>query len=155
MEYFSYNTIIGSVVIYSNRKAIARVCFGEEPDIEAERLETEPIKDACKQLKEYLSGLRKEFELELEYDGSDFQLAVWDQTRKIPYGKTASYKEIALGINRPKSCVAVGQACGKNPISIFIPCHRVIGSDGSLTGYGGGLRIKKRLLEIECRNTRG
>jgi methylated-DNA-[protein]-cysteine S-methyltransferase len=101
------------------------------------------------QLTGYLEGSRKIFHLEFVYDGSNFQTSVWNQLKKIPYGETRSYKEIAVGVNSLKSAIAVGRACGKNPIPIFIPCHRVIGSDGNLIGYGGGIKMKKQLLEIE------
>ncbi|MDR1375469.1 MAG: methylated-DNA--[protein]-cysteine S-methyltransferase [Holosporaceae bacterium] len=112
-------------------------------------LETEIIKKAFIQFHEYLNGSRTKFDLKLEYTGSDFQMAVWNQLKKIPYGKTVTYKKIARNLGSSKSCRAVGVACGKNPISIFIPCHRVIGSNGNLIGYGGGLHIKKHLLEME------
>ncbi|GHT91141.1 methylated-DNA--protein-cysteine methyltransferase [Alphaproteobacteria bacterium] len=149
MNYFCYKTIIGDVTICANKKAITRLCFGECQDVDAENIETEIIKKAFAQLIEYLNGLRKIFDLKLEYNGSDFQMSVWDQLKRIPYGMTKTYREIAGNINNPKSSLAVGGACGKNPIPIFIPCHRVIGSNGNLTGYGGGIALKKKLLEIE------
>jgi methylated-DNA-[protein]-cysteine S-methyltransferase len=100
-------------------------------------------------LDEYFSGSRRQFELEFEYSGSDFQLGVWKELTKIPFGETMTYKDIADAVGSPSSCRAVGAACGRNPMAIFIPCHRVVGSDGSLTGYAGGLEIKKKLLELE------
>jgi methylated-DNA-[protein]-cysteine S-methyltransferase len=126
---------------------ITKVYFGEHCC--EEKLETPIIKEAYAQLNEYFFGKRKQFEIGLEYFGTDFQLSVLEQLKKIPYGKTKTYKEIAVAINNPKSCRALGKACGGNPIPIFIQCHRVIGSNGSLVGYNGGLSIKRKLLEIE------
>jgi methylated-DNA-[protein]-cysteine S-methyltransferase len=146
---FCYETIVGNITIYANEKAITGVYFGECSDADVKNLETEIIKEALTQLNEYLNGSRTMFDLKLEYSGSDFQMAVWNQLEKISHGKTITYQEIARNLGSPKSCRAVGIACGKNPISIFIPCHRVIGSNGNLTGYGGGLHIKKYLLEME------
>jgi methylated-DNA-[protein]-cysteine S-methyltransferase len=147
MGCFSYKTILGDITIYANRCAVTKVYFGEHCC--EEKLETFIIKEAYTQLNEYFSGKRKQFNIELEYASTDFQLSVLEQLKKIPYGKTKTYKEIACDICNHKSAVAVGQACGRNPVPIFIPCHRVIGSDGNLTGYAGGVNIKKKLLEIE------
>ena len=101
------------------------------------------------QLKEYFACTRKKFELPLDIDGTDFQKKVWDELKKIPYGKTISYKTLAENLGDVKSIRAVGKANGQNPIAIIIPCHRVIGSDGKLTGYAGGLKIKQKLLHLE------
>jgi O-6-methylguanine DNA methyltransferase len=106
-------------------------------------------RDVERQLAEYLEGKRRVFDLPLRLEGSDFQKAVWEAVARIPYGQTASYGEIALIVGRPKASRAVGAANGANPIPIVIPCHRVIGSDGSLTGYGGGLALKSRFLALE------
>ena len=111
--------------------------------------ETFLIKKASEQLFEYLAGKRKNFELPLLKDGTDFQISVWNELIKIPYGETRSYKDIAVAINNEKAVRAVGMANNRNKISIFIPCHRVIGSDKKLVGYGGGLEIKKFLLNLE------
>ena len=111
--------------------------------------ETFLIKKASEQLFEYLEGKRKNFELPLLKDGTDFQISVWNELIKIPYGETRSYKDIAVAINNEKAVRAVGMANNRNKISIFIPCHRVIGSDKKLVGYGGGLEIKKFLLNLE------
>ncbi len=102
-----------------------------------------------RQLAEYLEGKRRVFDLPLRLEGSEFQKAVWEAVGRIPYGHTASYGEIAHLVGRPKASRAVGAANGANPIPIVIPCHRVIGSDGSLTGYGGGLALKTRFLALE------
>ena len=110
---------------------------------------SEVIEKAVRQLDEFFAGKRKEFDLPLLFVGTDFQKAVWNELLKIPFGKTVSYGEMALRIGMPKAVRAVANANGANSISIFAPCHRVIGSDRSLTGYGGGLSAKKFLLELE------
>jgi methylated-DNA-[protein]-cysteine S-methyltransferase len=111
--------------------------------------ETPLLKEAVKQLKDYFAGELKEFSLPLEPSGTAFMKQVWSALREIPYGETASYKDIAVKIGSPKAARAVGLANNRNPIPIFIPCHRVIGADGSLTGYRGGLEMKKKLLDLE------
>lgn len=111
--------------------------------------DAEPFADAIRQLGEYFAGERREFDLELDPRGSDFDRTVWAQLVEIPYGETTSYGEIARAIGRPDRARAVGAANGRNPLPIVIPCHRVIGADGSLVGYGGGLELKRRLLELE------
>ena len=137
-----------SLGITSNEGAI--VAIDLEP---GERTEAEPAgsrhRDFERQLTEYLEGKRRVFDLPLQLEGSDFQKEVWKAVSHIPYGKTASYGEIAHLIGKPKASRAVGAANGANPIPIVIPCHRVIGSDGSLTGYGGGLALKSRFLALE------
>ena len=119
-----------------------------------ENQEKNIIKTAEQQLKEYFEGKRKVFNLPLEISGTEFQKKVYDELLKIPYGKTISYKELARRVGNENASRAVGGAVGKNPISIIVPCHRVIGSDGSLTGFGGGLPMKKKLLELEGVNCR-
>lgn len=114
--------------------------------------ETPLIKKAASQLFEYLNGKRMKFDLPLLKDGTDFQISVWNELLKIPYGETRSYKDIAVAINNEKAVRAVGMANNRNKISIFIPCHRVIGSNKKLVGYGGGLEIKEFLLNLEKRN---
>ncbi len=101
------------------------------------------------QLDEYFAGERTAFDLDLEPHGTEFQLQVWGALASIPYGETASYGDIARAVGRPRAVRAVGGANNANPISIIVPCHRVIGSDGSLTGYGGGLEVKRALLALE------
>ena len=101
------------------------------------------------QLKEYFNRQRKEFDLQLEIVGTDFQKNVWNELKKIPYGETISYGELAIRMGDKNRMRAVAAANGANPIPIIIPCHRVIGADGSLTGYGGGLDVKQKLLELE------
>jgi methylated-DNA-[protein]-cysteine S-methyltransferase len=113
------------------------------------RLDNSAFVEVIRQLQSYFAGERKNFDLSLSLEGTDFQKTVWTALRKIPYGETISYKELAEMIDKPKAVRAVGAANGANPIPIIIPCHRVIGNDGSLTGFGGGLPLKKRLLELE------
>jgi len=113
------------------------------------KAETPLIQKAAAQIKEYFEGKRTQFKLPLAPHGTEFQLAVWRALQDIPYGETRSYKEIAATIGRPKAVRAVGMANNRNPISIIVPCHRVIGHDGKLVGYGGGLPLKKHLLELE------
>lgn len=109
-----------------------------------------PVTDeAARQLDEYFAGKRREFDVPLLLTGTEFQKAVWNELLKIPFGKTVSYGEIARRIGMPRAVRAVANANGANPMSIFVPCHRVIGSDRSLTGYGGGIETKRRLLELE------
>ena len=108
------------------------------------------LKKASVELDEYFNGTRKTFDIPCNPIGTNFQKAVWNELTNIPYGQTISYGKLASKIGLPKAVRAVANACGANPISIFIPCHRVIGSDGSLTGYGGGLDLKKFLLEREA-----
>jgi methylated-DNA-[protein]-cysteine S-methyltransferase len=101
------------------------------------------------QLAEYFAGARRTFDLALALDGTPFQLLVWEQLRAIPYGETISYGELARRLGKPDAARAVGLANGRNPISVIVPCHRVIGADGSLTGFGGGIERKRRLLALE------
>lgn len=114
---------------------------------------TELLSMATIQLDEYFQGKRTIFSLPFKLTGTPFQLAVWKELQNIPYGKTTSYKEIAQKINKPKACRAVGMANNKNPLPIIIPCHRVIGSNGKLIGYAGGLKLKNYLLELEKSHT--
>jgi methylated-DNA-[protein]-cysteine S-methyltransferase len=107
------------------------------------------LAETVRQLDEYFAGTRHEFDLDLAPRGTAFQLAVWDALRAIPYGATASYGDIARVVGRPNAVRAVGQANGRNPLAIVVPCHRVIGSDHSLTGYGGGIDRKRFLLALE------
>jgi methylated-DNA-[protein]-cysteine S-methyltransferase len=104
-----------------------------------------------RQLEQYFAGERQEFALELAPEGTPFELSVWEELKKIPFGETRSYGEVAQAIGRPGSARAVGRANGANPIPIVVPCHRVIGANGSLTGFGGGLPAKERLLALEGR----
>jgi len=108
-----------------------------------------PFDEAIRQLDAYFRGELKDFDLPLRMEGTEFQLSVWKELRRIPYGETRTYGEMAKKIGNPKGARAVGLANGQNPIPIIVPCHRVIGSDGSLTGFGGGIENKRKLLELE------
>jgi methylated-DNA-[protein]-cysteine S-methyltransferase len=114
---------------------------------------TELLSMTTIQLDEYFQGKRTTFSLPFKLTGTPFQLAVWKELQNIPYGQTTSYKEIAQKINKPKAYRAVGMANNKNPLPIIIPCHRVIGSNGKLIGYAGGLKLKNYLLELEKSHT--
>jgi methylated-DNA-[protein]-cysteine S-methyltransferase len=113
--------------------------------------ETALIKKTADEIREYFNGERKEFTIPFKLCGTAFQMDVWNALKTIPYGETRSYKEIAALIGRPKAARAVGLANNRNPLSIIVPCHRVIGHNGALVGYGGGLSVKQHLLDIERR----
>jgi methylated-DNA-[protein]-cysteine S-methyltransferase len=115
----------------------------------------EVLREAANQLQAYFAGQLRVFGIPLDLQGTEFQIRVWRQLQEIPFGETRSYAQIAQAIGRPKAVRAVGAANGANPIAIVVPCHRVIGSGGKLTGYGGGLPLKKRLLELEGAWTMG
>ena len=112
----------------------------------------EIIKMAISQIAEYLAGKRKDFSIPLHLEGTEFRMKVWNEMRRIPYGETITYKELARRIGAPDACRAVANACGANPFPILIPCHRVVASGGMSGGYTGGLDIKLALLEIEKQN---
>lgn len=143
---FYYDTYAGRIGIAEEDGAITHLIFSER-DWTVE--ETDLIKETKRQLDEYFAGKRKEFDIPTRLEGTEFQKRVWEELRKIPYGKTVTYKDIAEAVGCPKGFRAVGLANNRNPISIIYPCHRVIGSNGSLTGYGGGLDVKEKLLELE------
>ena len=143
-----YKSPLGPIEIIGGPDCILEVNFVEDMQPVALEL-TFCVKECVKQIDEYFKGTRKDFFLNLEPKGTDFQKSVWRQLGKIPYGKTASYGQIAGAIGKPNAHRAVGSANGKNPIAVVIPCHRVIGSDGSLTGYGGGLWRKRWLIGFE------
>ena len=155
MKYiFFYDTKIGTICLAEEDGYITNLYFKDEWDLEeSEVRETPLIKEAKKQLDEYLVGNRKEFDLPLKAKGTEFQQEVWQALQEIPYCETRYYGEIAEKIGNPKASRAVGLANNRNPISIFIPCHRVIGKNGKLVGYGGGLDIKEHLLNLERKHT--
>lgn len=146
-----YKSPIGTVEIEGTQDSILNLNFVDQAHSDDDDLPS-CIKECAKQIDEYFQGNRKTFSLNLIMQGTDFQKSVWRQLMKIPYGTTASYGEVAVAIGNPTACRAVGSANGKNPISIIVPCHRVIGSDGTLTGYGGGLWRKEWLLKHEKDN---
>ncbi|MHC1745777.1 MAG: methylated-DNA--[protein]-cysteine S-methyltransferase [Negativicutes bacterium] len=147
---FFYQTIIGKIGIADNGNAISQLTFADEKvPVDALVKETPLIKEAAQQIKEYLAGKRKVFDIPIAAKGTPFQQIVWEALRAIPYGETRSYKEIAENIGQPKACRAVGMANNRNPIALMVPCHRVIGANGKLVGYAGGLDIKEKLLNLE------
>ncbi len=149
---FFYKTDIGEIGIADDGVAITNLFFpieqGQAVLAQAERAETPLIRQAFQQLTEYFAGTRTVFSVPLCAEGTAYQKRVWHELTKIPYGETRSYKQIAEGMGGSFSR-AVGNANGKNPISIFIPCHRVVGADGSLRGYAGGVHTKRALLKLE------
>lgn len=152
--YYSYtDSPVGRLLLAGSRHALKALAFPQGSrargaDADWERFD-EPFRRVKKQLTEYFDGARRVFDLALAPDGTDFQRAVWQALTTIPYGETRSYQQIARQIGHPKAVRAVGAANGANPIAIIIPCHRVIGADGSLTGFGGGLDTKRYLLDLE------
>jgi methylated-DNA-[protein]-cysteine S-methyltransferase len=151
--YFIYSLKKISVCITEENSAITGVFFGAKIPAGFSKAETPLTKKTAAQIEEYLNGKRKKFSLPLAMHGTEFQMDVWRALQSIPYGETRSYKEIAELVSRPKTVRAVGMANHRNPISIIVPCHRVIGHNGSLTGYGGGLPLKQYLLELEKTNS--
>jgi methylated-DNA-[protein]-cysteine S-methyltransferase len=138
---------VGPLTLAERDGALARLSFGAHGRHGAP---TPLLARATEQLNEYFAGERRGFDLPLAPTGTDFQLACWRALAEIPYGETRSYGEQAVRIGKPESIRAVGAANGANPIAIILPCHRVIGADGSLTGFGGGLETKRRLLDLEA-----
>jgi len=150
---YSFESKIANLSIYEVDNKIVRIEFNEENTDKNYKYEMTPtIKNAIREIEEYLDGDRKIFTVPIELYGTKFQVKVWNELLKIPYGETKTYKEIAKSIGNEKACRAVGGANNKNPIPIIVPCHRVIGSNSSLVGYKGGLQIKKALLEVESTN---
>lgn len=147
MERFKRNLTLpfGTVHIASDGKTITRLCFGA-------KLENDicPVIEQCiRELEEYAAGTRQTFDVPVTPVGTLFQMQVWDCLKRISYGETRTYGEIAALVGSPRGARAVGMACNRNPIGILIPCHRVVGSNGSLTGYAGGLDFKEKLLTLE------
>ena len=144
---------IGTVRIVERGQSIVRLDLGPKAPFEPLEgvVEQQPplLQRAFKQLEEYLAGTRESFDLPLAPEGTPFQRKVWDALLQIPYGQTRSYRQIAEAVDSPRGFRAVGMANNRNPIAVFIPCHRVVGADGSMVGYGGGLPIKEALLKLE------
>ena len=145
---YSYTTPDFSITVRATQNAITGISFGEAP-LDIPKRENPLTIKACNQIMEYLCGKRHQFELPLLLQGTGFQMAVWQELQKIPYGTTKSYAEIAAGLGKPRAARAAGGAIHNNPIAIVVPCHRVIGANGSLTGFAGGLAIKQKLLQLE------
>ena len=148
---FYYTTKIGRIAIEENGIGITRIYFVNKDMQEEirEKKETVLLKEAIKRLNEYFDGKRNSFDLPLAPEGTEFQNKVWNALKEIPLGETRSYGEIATTIGNKKASRAVGMANNKNPIMIMIPCHRVIGSNGKLVGYAGGIDVKEKLLNLE------
>jgi methylated-DNA-[protein]-cysteine S-methyltransferase len=147
-------TRLGKITLVSKDNKLTNLYFSDQkiPDIFLQNVSAEiapVLNKAEKQLTEYFEGLRSKFDLEMDLEGTEFQKKVWNELLKIPYGETISYQELAKRTGSINNARAVGSANGKNPVSIIVPCHRVINKSGKLGGYGGGLDIKKQLLEIE------
>jgi methylated-DNA-[protein]-cysteine S-methyltransferase len=139
---------LGSLTVASSAQGLASVQFGLNMPIDG-IIDDAANLEATEQLREYFDGKLTQFHLPLDVSGTPFQMAVWSELRKIPYGSTCSYIDIARSLGKPGAARAVGMANHENPIAVIIPCHRVVGSDGSLTGYAGGLHFKQQLLGIE------
>lgn len=147
---------VGPLLIAGDGEALHCVCFPARNGSSATpkrdwRHDPKPVAEAVRQITEYFEGARLEFSLPLRFAGGPLEEAVWKAMREIPYGRTVSYGQIAAGLGTPSASRAVGAACGANPLPIVIPCHRVVGADGSLTGFGGGLPTKRFLLSLEQR----
>ncbi|PAV13683.1 cysteine methyltransferase [Methanosarcina spelaei] len=153
MYYDIIESPIGPIILAGNEKGLKHLIFlkgKKRIEIPADWIENkEFFREATRQLEAYFSGELKSFDLKLDPEGTDFQKSVWRTLCEIPYGETRTYKEIAVSIGKPKAYRAVGLANNRNSIAIIIPCHRVIGSDGKLTGYASGLDIKEFLLRLE------
>lgn len=153
MHFRTLDSPIGQLLLAGDPSGLRLLLFANGRDHVKPRPEWQPdhgaLDDAARQLTEYFEGKRRTFEMRLAPEGTAFQKTVWNALLEIPYGETTSYGELARRIGNPKAVRAVGLANGSNPISIVIPCHRVIGSNGSLVGYGGGLPVKQALLALE------
>ncbi|MEZ0537742.1 methylated-DNA--[protein]-cysteine S-methyltransferase [Caldicellulosiruptoraceae bacterium PP1] len=152
MEIFTgyISSPIGTIEVVCNDKCVLSVDFVET--IKNNTLENDYLRNVLTQLEQYFLGARKSFDINIHFEGTEFQKKVWNELTKIPYGTVISYKELANRIGNPKSMRAVGNANRNNKISIIVPCHRVIGASGKLIGYAGGLDRKKWLLEHEQKN---
>lgn len=153
MNYTIYASPLGDIALAGSSRGLCYVDFqnSKRPLVIADdwqRTDT-PFKAALKTLDSYFAGNKPEFKLDYDLRGTPFQLSVWEFLQNIPCGKTLSYAQVAGAIGKPAAVRAVGTAIGRNPIALFIPCHRVIGSNGALTGYAGGLDLKAKLLKIE------
>jgi methylated-DNA-[protein]-cysteine S-methyltransferase len=154
---FFYESSLGRFLITQDQGGITGISLVDRekgtnftlPTMEYEIEETQLIKETWRQLKEYLEGFRTEFDIKLNPAGTQFQKKVWEALREIPYGETRSYKQIAEAVGNAKASRAVGMANHNNPIMCIIPCHRVIGANGKLVGYAGGIDIKEHLLKLE------
>jgi len=147
--YSRVDSLVGPLLLAVSERGLVALEFGRGAVAAGWVESPEKTGPYARQLEEYFAGRRRRFDLPLDLRGTDFQKRCWQELLKIPYGETRSYADIARAIGNPSAVRAVGLANGQNPIAIMVPCHRVIGSDGSLTGYGGGLETKRKLLELE------
>ena len=157
-EYLIVELPVGPVSLLAFQNQLIAVAFTSRPNKNHLKYsflnpENPVLQQAAQQIKEYFQGKRTQFQLPLLWQGTDFQIRVWQELVKIPYGKTISYQQLALQIGNARATRAVAQACAQNPLPIIVPCHRVIRKDGSLGGYAAGLPIKKFLLQLEKRAT--
>ncbi|WP_415888642.1 methylated-DNA--[protein]-cysteine S-methyltransferase [Neptuniibacter sp. SY11_33] len=146
------NTALGSLLIKANNSAITSIHFLQDNETVPELLGNALTNQCVSELSEYFAGKRVRFDVPLAPNGTKFQQSVWNALNDIPYGKTCSYGEVAKKIGNPKAARAIGMANNRNPIPIIIPCHRVLGSNGNLTGYAGGLENKSYLLNLETKD---
>jgi methylated-DNA-[protein]-cysteine S-methyltransferase len=156
MNYSYLNSPVGPLLIAGDADAVKQISFPKNrkaarPGPGWTESAQGPVGEAIRQLREYFSGRRREFDLPLGFAGTAFQKSVWRRLQEIPYGATISYGELARRVGNPKASRAVGSANGKNPLPIVVPCHRVIASDGTLGGFGGGLPTKQALLDLESK----
>ncbi len=149
-----YRSPIGPLTLVASEKGLCGLYFDQaRHQIErGAQVDDAPFHHVVAQLDDYFAGRRERFEVELDLVGTEFQRSVWRALLLIPYGETMSYGELARHLGKPKAMRAVGLANGRNPVAVIVPCHRVIGADGSLTGFGGGLARKRFLLELEQRD---
>ncbi|MGY1778074.1 methylated-DNA--[protein]-cysteine S-methyltransferase [Geodermatophilus sp. SYSU D00804] len=146
---------IGPLTVVADDGVLVRLYLSPpDPQADLGARDDAALADVASQLGEYLAGEREAFDLPLRPRGSDFELAVWEQLTRIPYGRTTTYGAVARAVGEPGGAQAVGLACGRNPLAIVVPCHRVVGADGSLVGFGGGLSRKRFLLDLEQRDAR-
>ena len=155
MNSVTWKSPLGTIHLAASESGLSALAFAENwNEVKAklpplENRSHKILERAIEQLEEYFAGKRKSFSLPLDLQGTPFQQSAWEALRLIPYGRTATYSEQAVAMRNPKAVRAVGAANGRNPVCIVVPCHRVVGADGSLTGYAGGLGVKKALLELE------
>ncbi len=153
LQYRYVDTPIGRLMLAGTDRALKRIEFEEGKSTRGPEVEWSETKrglgDAAQQIRDYFAGKRRHFDLDLDPEGTEFQRRTWNALREIPYGATSTYADIARAIGKPTAVRAVGAANGRNPLPIVVPCHRVIGSDGSLTGFAAGTDIKRRLLQLE------
>ena len=150
MRYTTVDSPIGELLLAGSERGLQRLWMSPFRIQPSWKHDPTAFADVRDQLEQYFAGERHEFDVQLDLVGNGFELSVWEALLGIPYGETASYIDIATMIGAPRAARAVGMANGRNPVAIIVPCHRVIGADGSLTGYGGGLERKRFLLELEA-----